>query len=214
MHSQHCGYRCPGAKAPGHRYRQCWFNIHCIGPILYKNITLVLDNIRNWNYILKKWPSRLRAKWQRCIFCIILSNAGHTVQLSLMNDMCRTWLSAILYHLGGPDDMIQNNRRTTWHFDNWERDLRWVHSIISQINGFKFADTENDVLAYLQRNVYQSTRWLIAVCSGRIFETTRIHQAIFTNTSDLCSTQRVYMKSIVVWYVFVRFSWLSSTKPK
>ena len=25
----HCGYWCPGAKAPGHQYQQCWLCIHC-----------------------------------------------------------------------------------------------------------------------------------------------------------------------------------------
>ena len=36
VRSQHCGYWCPGAKAPGHQYPQCWLNIHCIGPVSYK----------------------------------------------------------------------------------------------------------------------------------------------------------------------------------
>ena len=44
VRSQHCGYWCPGAKAPGHQYPQCWLNIHCIGPVSY--ITLIMDNIR------------------------------------------------------------------------------------------------------------------------------------------------------------------------
>ena len=44
--SQHCGYWCPGAKAPSHQYPQCWLNIHCIGQASYKNITLMLENIR------------------------------------------------------------------------------------------------------------------------------------------------------------------------
>ena len=28
MHTQHCSHWCPGAKAPGHQYPQCWLNIH------------------------------------------------------------------------------------------------------------------------------------------------------------------------------------------
>ena len=36
MRSQHCGYWCPGAKAPGHQHPQCWLNINCIGPVSYK----------------------------------------------------------------------------------------------------------------------------------------------------------------------------------
>ena len=52
--TQHCDYWCPGAKAPGHQYPQCWINIHCIGPILKRYITLIRSNIGKWNYILKK----------------------------------------------------------------------------------------------------------------------------------------------------------------
>ena len=37
---KHCGYRWPGAKAPGHQYPQCQLNIHCSGPILYKNVSI------------------------------------------------------------------------------------------------------------------------------------------------------------------------------
>ena len=36
MRSQHHGYWCPGAKAPGHQYPQCWLNIHCIGLVPYR----------------------------------------------------------------------------------------------------------------------------------------------------------------------------------
>ena len=46
VRSQHCGYWCPGAKAPGHQYPQYWLNIQFIGPVSYENITLLLDNIR------------------------------------------------------------------------------------------------------------------------------------------------------------------------
>ena len=61
MHSQHCGYCCPGAKAPGHQYPQCWLNIHCIGPVSYKNIAHKVNSIRKLNHILKKKrPSHLR----------------------------------------------------------------------------------------------------------------------------------------------------------
>ena len=46
VHSQHCGYWCPGAKAPGHQYPQYRLNIQFIGPVSYENITLLLDNVR------------------------------------------------------------------------------------------------------------------------------------------------------------------------
>ena len=62
MRSQHCGYWCPGAKAPGHQYPQCWLNINCIGPVSSKTIAHKVNSIRKWNHILKKkWPSR----WDR-----------------------------------------------------------------------------------------------------------------------------------------------------
>ena len=54
MHSQHCGYWCPGAKAPGHQYPQCWLNIHCIGLVSYETIAHEVNSIRKWNHILKK----------------------------------------------------------------------------------------------------------------------------------------------------------------
>ena len=66
MRSQHCGYWCPGAKAPGHQYPQCWLNIHRIGPVSYKNVAHKVNSIRKWNHILKKkWPSHLRVKMTR-----------------------------------------------------------------------------------------------------------------------------------------------------
>ena len=33
--TQRCSYWCPGAKAPGHQYPQCWLNIHCFGLVSY-----------------------------------------------------------------------------------------------------------------------------------------------------------------------------------
>ena len=54
VRSQHCGYWSPGVKAPGHQYPQCWLNIHCIGPISYKDIAHKVNSIRKWNHILKK----------------------------------------------------------------------------------------------------------------------------------------------------------------
>ena len=60
--SQHCGYWCPGAKAPDNQYPQCWLNIHCIEPVSYKNIAHKVNSIRKFNHILKKWPSHLRVK--------------------------------------------------------------------------------------------------------------------------------------------------------
>ena len=44
--NHHCGYWCPGAKAPGHRYPQCWLNIHCIGLIPCRIATFIVNNNR------------------------------------------------------------------------------------------------------------------------------------------------------------------------
>ena len=59
MRSQHRGYWCPGAKAPGHQYPQWWLNIYCIGPVSYKKIKLMVNNITKKIPFFKKWPSRL-----------------------------------------------------------------------------------------------------------------------------------------------------------
>ena len=54
LQTQYCSYWCPGAKAPGRQYPQCWLNIRSIGPVSYRNITFTGNNIRKENYILKK----------------------------------------------------------------------------------------------------------------------------------------------------------------
>ena len=51
---------CPGAKAPGHQYPQCWLDIHCIGPVSYKNIAYRWTASENEITFWKKWPSHLR----------------------------------------------------------------------------------------------------------------------------------------------------------
>ena len=38
VHTEHCSYWCPGAKAPGHQQPQCWLNNHCIGCVLNTKI--------------------------------------------------------------------------------------------------------------------------------------------------------------------------------
>ena len=64
MRSQHRGYWCPGAKAPGHQYPQCWLNIHCIGPVSYKKYhTYGEQHYEIKLHFKKKWPSRLRVNW-------------------------------------------------------------------------------------------------------------------------------------------------------
>ena len=56
MRSQHCGYWCPGAKAPRHQYPQCWLNVLCIGPVSYKTIAHKVNSIRKWNHIFMPPP--------------------------------------------------------------------------------------------------------------------------------------------------------------
>ena len=46
--SKHCGYWCSGAKAPGHQYSLCWWNIHCMGPVSF-----TANIFTEWNNILK-----------------------------------------------------------------------------------------------------------------------------------------------------------------
>ena len=46
VHIQHSCYWCPGAKAPGHQYPQCWPNIHCIATTSNKNFALLINYIR------------------------------------------------------------------------------------------------------------------------------------------------------------------------
>ena len=51
MHSHHCSYLSPGAKAPDHQYSQCWLNSRCTETVSYKNITLMVNNIRKYSGI-------------------------------------------------------------------------------------------------------------------------------------------------------------------
>ena len=45
--TQQFSYWCLSAKTPGHWYPQCWLNINCIGPVLWKNITVIRNHKRN-----------------------------------------------------------------------------------------------------------------------------------------------------------------------
>ena len=60
VHTQHCSYWCPDAKAPGHQYPQYWLDIDSIGAVSYRNITVIWNNIKRQDYILKKNPHFLR----------------------------------------------------------------------------------------------------------------------------------------------------------
>ena len=60
------------AKAPGHQYPQCWLNIHCIGPVSYKNTTLMLDNITRVENQITFWRNKRtessKSTWPQCSF--------------------------------------------------------------------------------------------------------------------------------------------------
>ena len=49
VHTQHCSYWCPGAKAPGHQYPRCWMNIHSTESVSNRNITFVGNNVSERN---------------------------------------------------------------------------------------------------------------------------------------------------------------------
>ena len=44
--NEHCGCWCPGAKAPGHQYPQCWPYTYHIGPVSDKN-KFTMNNIHD-----------------------------------------------------------------------------------------------------------------------------------------------------------------------
>ena len=46
--TQHCGCWYRGAKAWGHWYPQCWWNIHSIQPVSYQIITFIVSKIGKW----------------------------------------------------------------------------------------------------------------------------------------------------------------------
>ena len=64
MRSQHCGYWCPGAKAPGNHYPQCWLNIHCIGLVSYKKYCTYWaeQHKKMKSHFENRWPGHLRVK--------------------------------------------------------------------------------------------------------------------------------------------------------
>ena len=93
MRSQHCGYWCPGVKAPGYQCPQCWLNSLCIGPVSYKKYYTNVG--QHWNKITfwKKWPSRLRV---------------NTLGLGDVVWCHRNWLTLVLvmaWHLTGANPL-------------------------------------------------------------------------------------------------------------
>ena len=90
LHTQHCGYWCPGAEAPGHHYPQCWQNFHFIRPVSYKIITctLILSIVKKRNYFMKTRPSCLGVnkpsnliKQDWCCWPNTFSKAGYMLSL-------------------------------------------------------------------------------------------------------------------------------------
>ena len=52
--TQHFGYWCFGAKAPGHQYPQCWLKMHYIGPFPQEVSADIVNNVRKRNPVWKK----------------------------------------------------------------------------------------------------------------------------------------------------------------
>ena len=65
MRNQHCGYWCPGAKAPGHQYPQYWLNIQFIDQFRMKILHLCWTTFGKKITYWKRWPSRLRVNTLR-----------------------------------------------------------------------------------------------------------------------------------------------------
>ena len=85
MHTQHCGYWWPGAKAPGHQYPLCWLNTHCMRPVLCKNVTFVVNNIRK-----KKKEIVFYKKWSSCLRVKYLIETAHWALLHIAHWICWT----------------------------------------------------------------------------------------------------------------------------
>ena len=116
MRSQHRGYWCPGAKAPGHQFPQCWLNIHCIGPISYKNIAHKVNSIRKWNRILtKKWPSHLRVKLTTTTIATVYGDI-QCLQLKEIYQFNKLPVSSVIiwqnYHEMINKDLMQTGRKS------------------------------------------------------------------------------------------------------
>ena len=92
MHSQHCGYWCPGAKAPGHQYPQYWLNLQFIGPVSYESIRLLLDNIRKWNCILKKMTQSFKGKSIKNPYPQSSASLSHTISESVLQIQMLNWV--------------------------------------------------------------------------------------------------------------------------
>ena len=91
MHTQHCGYWCPGDKAPGHQYPQHSPNICCIKPVSDKKCDIHSKQHQKIKQNLeKKWPSCLRLT---CI-CVGMIISDPPVGLRIMYHTLITGWSA------------------------------------------------------------------------------------------------------------------------
>ena len=84
MHTHHCNYWSPGAKAPGHQYPQCLINIHCIVVVSYRNSIFVGNNIKDAINFCKQIPSCLRVK-----FCNLVKRRTVAYQTSAQYAMAK-----------------------------------------------------------------------------------------------------------------------------
>ena len=59
MRTQHCSYWCPGAKAPGHQYPQCWLDIsfYWYLPYRYRCVIVILQHVQlEWTHCVQVLP--------------------------------------------------------------------------------------------------------------------------------------------------------------
>ena len=109
----HRGYWCPGAKTPGQQHPLCWLIIHCIGSVLYRNITVIKLHVEN------KYPKiwLIEAKW--CIYASV--NWPPLVQIMIVAWMVPShylnhWWNVVIWTRGTIFSEIQTFSFEKIHF--------------------------------------------------------------------------------------------------
>ena len=96
MHTQHCSHWCPGVKAPGHQYPQCWLNIHWIGLTHWGRVMhICVGNLTNIGSDNGLSPGRCQAIiWSRD-----RSNAGILLLGLVGTNFSETWIQIQIFSL-------------------------------------------------------------------------------------------------------------------
>ena len=115
----------PCAKAPGHLFTQCCWNINCIGLFWYQNITFIVSNSRKYNYILIKLTHSFKGEVG---FCDLTSSWGEiwhanliycqisNIRLQIQKIKC---FSSCLYAIYCSQVLSQNWRCSWSSTDRW-----------------------------------------------------------------------------------------------